>query len=375
MKVFMTSDTVGGVWTYALELVRSLAPHRVRVLLATMGQKLSDDQRRDVEQIPNLTIAESEYLLEWMTDPWDDVAAAGDWLLDLAESFQPDIVHLNNFAQGALPWNVPVLMVAHSCVLSWHRAVRKAAAGAEWNRYREVVAEGLRNADLIAAPTKAMLDTLEDNYGPLPCRQVIYNGRTGARFPHQCGRKKPQVIAVGRLWDEAKNISAVAEAACRLDWPVRVASLPHPEGNGVNLGGVELLGRLSSQQVAALYAESPLLAHPARYEPFGLVPVEAALAGCALVLGDIETLREVWGPAAVFVDPDDRDQLAFEVNRLSRDSALRRQYAARAFQRAREFTPQRMVRQYLNAYHRLQSLSHPPIERRESPARLGENLA
>ncbi len=31
---------------------------------------------------------------------------------------------------------------------------------------------------------------------------------------------------------------------------------------------------------------------PARYEPFGLSVLEAALSGCALVLGDIPSLRE-----------------------------------------------------------------------------------
>ena len=38
--VLMTADTVGGVWTYAVELVRALAPHRVTVALATMGASL-----------------------------------------------------------------------------------------------------------------------------------------------------------------------------------------------------------------------------------------------------------------------------------------------------------------------------------------------
>ena len=46
-----------------------------------------------------------------------------------------------------------------------------------------------------------------------------------------------------------------------------------------------------------------IFALPARYEPFGLSALEAGLAGCALVLGDIP-MREVWHDAAMFVPPE-----------------------------------------------------------------------
>jgi hypothetical protein len=36
-KVLMTADTVGGVWTYALELAAGLGEHGVEVAIATMG--------------------------------------------------------------------------------------------------------------------------------------------------------------------------------------------------------------------------------------------------------------------------------------------------------------------------------------------------
>ena len=42
-------------------------------------------------------------------------------------------------------------------------------------------------------------------------------------------------------------------------------------------------------------ARASIYALPARYEPFGLSILEAALSGAALVLGDIPSLREVWG--------------------------------------------------------------------------------
>jgi len=83
MRLLLTTDTVGGVWTYALELARALSPHNVEVLLATMGAPVSAEQRAEAAALPNGRVAESAYKLEWMDDSWDDVRRSGDWLLDL----------------------------------------------------------------------------------------------------------------------------------------------------------------------------------------------------------------------------------------------------------------------------------------------------
>src|SRR6476620_12156620 len=113
--ILMTADTIGGVWTYALELARGLTESGVRVSIAAMGGSLSREQRWEA-QFPGLQVFESGYKLEWMEQPWQDVDAAGEWLLDLSQRLKPDVIHLNNYAHGALEWNAPVLMVGHSCV-------------------------------------------------------------------------------------------------------------------------------------------------------------------------------------------------------------------------------------------------------------------
>ena len=45
MKLLMTADAVGGVWSYSLELARALAPHGVEIVLATMGPPPTGAQR------------------------------------------------------------------------------------------------------------------------------------------------------------------------------------------------------------------------------------------------------------------------------------------------------------------------------------------
>lgn len=68
--------------------------------------------------------------------------------------------------------------------------------------------------------------------------------------------------------------------------------------------------------LAAWYSVASIYALPARYEPFGLTALEAALSGCALALGGIPSLRETWGSAARYVSPDKPAQLRDTLNGL-----------------------------------------------------------
>ena len=86
-----------------------------------------------------------------------------------------------------------------------------------------------------------------------------------------------------------------------------------------------------------------LYALPARFEPFGPSVLEAALCGCALILGDIASLRETWEGAALFVDPEDPEKLENLVEILINDSAYRKEMARRAKARAVYYAPERMA--------------------------------
>jgi glycosyltransferase involved in cell wall biosynthesis len=107
--------------------------------------------------------------------------------------------------------------------------------------------------------------------------------------------------------------------------------------------------------LADWYARTSIYVLPAYYEPFGLSVLEAALAGCALVLGDIPSLREVWADTALFVPPDDRAGLAHAINSLIADRVLREEYAVRSRARALRFTPQRTAAAYHAVYTQLTS--------------------
>ena len=211
-------------------------------------------------------------------------------------------------------------------------------APAAWGRYAEAVGRGLRAADLVGAPTRAMLDEAARLYGPFRRTATLPNGRAGIAP----GAKEPFVFAAGRMWDEAKNVAALR--ALDVAWPVRIAGEGSP------------LGRLSGAATLDLMARASIYALPARYEPFGLSILEAALAGCALVLGDIPSLRENWDGRAIFVAPDGADALRRAVSTLIEDEASRTRLGATARERALELSLPRFGEGYREAYASLRKV-------------------
>ena len=344
----MTAEPGSVVWDFILDLVTGLGGEGVEVVLATLGTRLTPAQRRDVRVIPNVLLAESDYRVEWMPEPWDDVAESGDWLLGLASRYGVDVVHCNHLVHAGLPWGVPVLVVGHSCVRSWWEAVQ-ASALPSWERYAREVRESLRAANAVVAPSQTMLASLERHYGPLGDAAVVHSARRP--MPHTSARKDARIFAAGRLWDDAKNLSALGRVACQVPWPIHIAGATQaPSGARASIPDVELLGALTPRAMATWLRRSAIFALPAKYEPSALTVLDAARAGCALVLGDIPSLRELWDDAALFVPPDDDAALADALSRLATDTALRTTMARAARTRANSFSYERCVREYLLAY-------------------------
>lgn len=361
LSVLMTADAMGGVWTYAIELASELTARGATVALATMGDRPSEAQVRRARAIPGLTLFESDFKLEWMPDPWEDVARAGEWLLDLERRLRPDVVHVNGYCHGALPFRAPALVVGHSCVLSWWEAVKGEPAPPRYDRYREEVARGLRAAARVVAPTWAMLSALERHYGPQPAGRVIPNGRSFSRADSRAhshlepARKEPFVFCATRVWDEAKNAATLAKAADGLPWPVFIAGEATAPGSlrEARLDSVTLLGNLGHSEVQGWMARASIFALPALYEPFGLAALEAACAGAALVLGDIPSLREIWGDAAILVPPNDAAALRRALGELTEHEPARNRLAERARARAMTMSSDRMANQYNRIYAEL----------------------
>jgi glycosyltransferase involved in cell wall biosynthesis len=70
-----------------------------------------------------------------------------------------------------------------------------------------------------------------------------------------------------------------------------------------SIPGVTVAGRVSDDELVAIYEGSAGLIFPSLYEGFGIPILEAQSLGCPVVISNISSMPEVAGEAAIFVNP------------------------------------------------------------------------
>jgi glycosyltransferase involved in cell wall biosynthesis len=367
-RVLMTADAVGGVWTYALDLAGGLAARGIETVLAVLGPAPAADQADAARAMPGLRLLPTNLPLDWLAETPEEVGAAGAALAALAAETEADVAHLHSpaLAADAARFPVPVVASCHSCVGTWWEAVRGGPLPPDFAWRTRLVAQGCANADTLIAPTAAFAAATARFYGLAEAPAVVRNGRRPLTL--DAHGAAPFAFTAGRLWDEGKNLRALDRAAARLAGAVPVLAAGSTEGPGgarVALRHVQNFGRLSEGEVARRLAERPVFVSTARYEPFGLSVLEAAQAGCALVLSDIPTFRELWDGAAEFVAAEDDRAIADAIGRAARDPAHRARLGAAARARAERYTVEAMAAGTTAVYR-------PLLRRAEAP---GETAA
>ncbi|MGB8705461.1 MAG: glycosyltransferase family 4 protein [Gillisia sp.] len=349
----MTTDTLGGVWTYSLDMCKALQPYNVEVYLVSLGKLPGLQQQNDANAIKNIHLYSRNYHLEWMENPWQDVMKTQHWLEELYDEIQPDLVQLNNFTFFKNPVCCPVILVYHSCVQTWWKAVKKHRAPATWDRYTKWVQKSLNSSNLVVAPTEAMLKSALKTHGFSTEAKVIYNGRD-LEVSESTG-KKEFILCAGRIWDEAKNLNILSRIAEDLPWPVYVAgNAVNPNtGEKANIKNVRFLGELTSKELQLWMQQASIFLSPVKYEPFGLAILEAAASGCALALNDIDTLRELWDEAAEFFNAEDVSEIKESLIKIIEDPAYLQQLSSEARERAKEFNLEKAGEKYYQLYRNL----------------------
>jgi len=351
-RVFATTDAVGGVWTYAIDLAKGLSAQGVATTLAVLGPAPSPAQIEQARSVPGLLLHQTGLPLDWMAEAPAEVQSAAGRLRELASASGAAIAHLNSASLAVgQRYQVPVVGVVHSCLATWWDAVRGGALPEDFAWRTRLLREGLLTCDALITPSAAFGHAVARHYNVgLPT--IVHNGRDPSVAP--AAAKQAAAITVGRLWDAGKNVMVLDQAAGRLTAPLRaIGPLVGPNGERVVLRHAQAIGPLDGTAVAAALAEARVFASAARYEPFGLAVLEAAQAGCALVLSDIPTFRELWRGAACFVPPDDAARFARTIQSLLDDPDEGERLGAAARRRAEPLTAAAMARGVLKVYRSL----------------------
>jgi glycosyltransferase involved in cell wall biosynthesis len=271
-----------------------------------------------------------------------------------------DVVHGTNFVLPALG-GTPGVVTVHD--LSFLRS--DVFPGGE--RLRALVPWSVRRAARVIVPTRAVAEEVSQELKvPQELITVTYEGVSpvffgaaplGETVLGRMGIPGPFAVAVGTI-EPRKNLSTLLEAWRRArrelgGWRLVLAG---PRGWGEELPeteGVMPIGWVGAETLPGLLAAAEVFCYPSVYEGFGLPPLEAMAAGTPALVGRYSAADEVFGEAAILVDPHDADGFAEGLVRLATNGSLRAslQLAGRA--RASSYTWERTAKATLGAYRTL----------------------
>ncbi|MGU3538608.1 glycosyltransferase family 4 protein [Methylobacterium sp. A54F] len=353
MRILLTTEAADTVWPVTLPLAAGLAERGAVVTLAVLGAAPDPARWAEAAAHPRVNLLFLGQPSERTARSAVAVRETSDALAALAWRLDVDLVHLHGaglLASGGFP--VPTLATCHGCVATLWQATETGPLPDDLAWRRDLTGEGLRRADRLIAPTRAAARATMAAYGLTREPAVVHHG-LGPRSYLNPRDGAPYVLSAATTWDRAdgsRDLEAVAEGL-----PVPVcASGPLP-GGAARPGSVEPLGPLSPEELARRLDQRPIYAALARHAAFGLPVLEAAAAGCALVLSDIPAHRELWADAALLVPAGAPDAARDAVVRLLADRKLRRGLGEAARTRAGSYGVPAMVAGMLAQYQTLRA--------------------
>jgi alpha-1,3-rhamnosyl/mannosyltransferase len=255
----------------------------------------------------------------------------------------------------------PTVLVVHDMIAFEHP---EWALGSAARIERATAGIALRRARAIVTDSDATRRDLVARFPRVAARATAVPLAADAAFgapvaaPGHPSLDAPYVLAVGTL-EPRKNLEALIAAWVALDPAVRgdrLLALVGPRGwddapilAAARDAGARLLGRVSDEELRALYAGADAFAYPSRYEGFGLPVLEAMAAGAPVLTSDVSSLPEVAGDAALLVDPADRDAIGAALTRLLTEPELADALRARGRAQAARFSWERTARETLSA--------------------------
>jgi len=299
--------------------------------------------------------------------------ASGWWLARHRRQF--DIVHVNGF----ITWAHADVNTAHFVHHGWlhsgyypYRLSGGAHALYQWVYTRlnaRLERMAFRRARAVVAVSPRIVAELRATGVPVDGIEVIPNGVDTAEFaPGKVCRARfrlpvgvPLLLFAGDLRTPRKNLDTVLAALAQVPEPVALAVAGSAEGSPYpqrarELGladRVHFLGHVAD--MPTLMRSCDALVFPSRYEPMGLVVLEAMASGMAVLTARSTGAAGLVpdGAGIVLDDPDDAVALAAAIRRFTADpGALRRMgQVGRAAMLAQGWDA--MGQHYLQLYRRL----------------------
>lgn len=283
-----------------------------------------------------------------------------------------DVLHSPSFL---LPLRAPGLqqvLSVHDITFFTEPQVHNWIRRSRW--FRWLVARSIDRADHIVVPSGWVRDTLlrfRSSRDPATVH-VVEHGldprfrgvarQSAGTTPQAPGLPRNYMLSVGTL-EPRKNLQRLVEAYRSLlpggfdwhlvlagQWGWHMSELRRMLQDPALAGRVHVTGYLPHDELLRVYAGAGMLVYPSLAEGFGFPPLEAMALGVPVIVSNASALGELYGDAALTIEPTDIAGMASAIRRLADDAALREDCRRRGLELARRFTWEKAAMKTLAVY-------------------------
>jgi len=245
--------------------------------------------------------------------------------------------------------------------------------------YRQVIAHAIKKSAKIIVPSKNIKEEVISTFRIDPSKVVVTyeaaeeeyfdNQKLETRNPKLLNEnhiKTPFMIYVGNAYPH-KNLEKLLEA-------FKILTINHkPETRNLKLtlvcsrdvfwqrlakqvqdqklnGRVIMTSYIPARELSVLFRQAKAYVFPSLSEGFGIPGLNAMAAKIPVVCSDILTLKEIYGDAALYFDPNDPEDIASKINQVVSDSKIRSRLIDSGLQQVRKYSWQRMAKETLRVY-------------------------
>ncbi len=167
------------------------------------------------------------------------------------------------------------------------------------------------------------------------------------------------ILFVGRL-NARKNIEGLLKAVpLIMDKEIKIVIVGEENWKAPDLKGllsdpvlakrILFTGKITDHELEAVYAMATIFCFPSFAEGFGLPPLEAMASGIPVIVSKTSAIPEVCGDAAVYIDPDQPEEIASAISMLLTDKTFYDEKKQAGLKRAANFTWEKTAHQVMKS--------------------------
>lgn len=287
-------------------LVESRAFHPSVGGLETLTRQLADSWRQDGHEIHVVTVTplEGDREIRELTVHRRPSPCAMARRVRWADVFVQSGISLRSL-HWPLLLRTPLVVIHHDML----RPGRGPAVRARVKRWATHLGRNVVISRSVAKTVPAPTTRIPNTFRPIFDRlDADESGREGLLFVGRLVSEKGADVALEALGTLRERGLGLTLTICG-DGPERPALKRRTRRMGLT-DAVTFRGWVQSEVLAGLYRAAEVAVVPSRYEPFGIVALEALASRCPVVASDAGGLPEAVGPCGILVEPGDAETLA-----------------------------------------------------------------